>query len=128
MLFSITAWICSLFPAVIFEIVQHASFLIPFLGLDRSANKQGRFRVREQYGYPSTGNLPRNLPRGNLQGNFPGGPQRGNIGPGNRPQGFPAGGIAGNIGPSGRRLCALYHLRRHPGASCPLPRGGLCSL
>lgn len=27
---SITAWICSLLPAVMFEIVQHASFLIPF--------------------------------------------------------------------------------------------------
>merc|ERR1719247_2979303 len=39
---STTDWIWSLFPAVMFEIVQQASFLIPFLGLPSKANKQGK--------------------------------------------------------------------------------------
>ena len=42
MLLSITAWIWSLFPAVMLLMVQHASFLMPFLGLDSSASRQGR--------------------------------------------------------------------------------------
>jgi hypothetical protein len=41
MLFSMTAWICSLFPAVMLEMVQHASFRIPFLGEDSSARRHG---------------------------------------------------------------------------------------
>merc|ERR1719353_245920 len=39
---STTDWIWSLLPAVMFEIVQHASFLIPFLGLPSNASKQGK--------------------------------------------------------------------------------------
>mmetsp|Transcript_2962 Transcript_2962/g.6941 ORF Transcript_2962/g.6941 Transcript_2962/m.6941 type:complete len:214 (-) Transcript_2962:1257-1898(-) len=40
---SITAWICSLVPAVMLEIVQHASFLMLFLWPDcRSASRQLR--------------------------------------------------------------------------------------
>lgn len=41
MLFSMTAWICSLLPAVMLEMVQHASFRIPFLGDESSARRQG---------------------------------------------------------------------------------------
>ncbi len=39
---SMTACICCLFPAVIFDIVQQASFRIPFFGLLSRANKHGR--------------------------------------------------------------------------------------
>eukprot|EP00966_Prymnesium_polylepis_P057039 1321195-Prymnesium_polylepis.1 len=35
---SMTAWICSRVPAVMLEIVQHASFRMPFFGLPRRAN------------------------------------------------------------------------------------------
>merc|ERR1719201_681036 len=38
---STTDWIWSLLPAVMFEIVQQASFLMPFFGFPNSANKQG---------------------------------------------------------------------------------------
>ena len=38
MLASITLWIWSLFPAVMLEMVQHASFRIPFLGLPKSCS------------------------------------------------------------------------------------------
>mmetsp|Transcript_47674 Transcript_47674/g.132295 ORF Transcript_47674/g.132295 Transcript_47674/m.132295 type:complete len:320 (+) Transcript_47674:738-1697(+) len=41
MLASITAWIWSLLPAVMLEIVQHASLRMPFFGLERSARRHG---------------------------------------------------------------------------------------
>lgn len=42
MLASIMAWIWGGEPAVIFEIVQQASFLIPSLGDERSERRAGR--------------------------------------------------------------------------------------
>mmetsp|Transcript_28401 Transcript_28401/g.95626 ORF Transcript_28401/g.95626 Transcript_28401/m.95626 type:complete len:202 (+) Transcript_28401:223-828(+) len=38
---STTAWIWSLLPAVMLEMVQHASLRMPFLALPRSASRQG---------------------------------------------------------------------------------------
>mmetsp|Transcript_2162 Transcript_2162/g.6388 ORF Transcript_2162/g.6388 Transcript_2162/m.6388 type:complete len:229 (+) Transcript_2162:322-1008(+) len=41
MLASTTDWIWSLFPAVMLEMVQHASLRMPFFGLPRSARRHG---------------------------------------------------------------------------------------
>mmetsp|Transcript_14385 Transcript_14385/g.35664 ORF Transcript_14385/g.35664 Transcript_14385/m.35664 type:complete len:234 (+) Transcript_14385:196-897(+) len=41
MLASITAWICSRVPAVMLEMVQHASLRMPFFGLLSSASSRG---------------------------------------------------------------------------------------
>lgn len=41
MLASMTAWICSLFPAVMFEMVQHASFRMPFFAELRRFSSHG---------------------------------------------------------------------------------------
>ena len=41
MLASRTAWICFEVPAVMFEMVQHASFLIPFFTDESSDSRQG---------------------------------------------------------------------------------------
>ena len=41
MLASITAWICSLLPAVMLEIVQHASLRRDSFGLDMRASRHG---------------------------------------------------------------------------------------
>lgn len=42
MLASMTAWICSLFPAVMFEMVQQASLRMPFLDELSKFNNHGR--------------------------------------------------------------------------------------